>query len=269
MSQQRVAVITGISSGIGLATAAELVQRGFRVFGTVRAGGGAEGAGVEQVVLDVRDDESVKRGVEQIPRQVRPDRRSRQQRGQQHLGRHRGDRYGPGAGSLRRELLRCRANDACGAPQDARPALGPYRLRQQRARLPSGAVHGVLRRVQTRHRGLRRIAGPRGSRARHSRHPGRAHLHEDPPGQKCRGGRAKHRRLCRRARAVGAGLNASVASGGDPSIVAAVIAEALAAEHPRVRYPVGKGAGMLAKLRSFLPARTFDRSFRKQFHLEA
>ena len=31
---------------------------------------------------------------------------------------------------------------------------------------------------------------------------------------------------------------------------------------------LGKGAGTLAKLRSFLPARLFDRSFRKQFQLE-
>ena len=67
---------------------------------------------------------------------------------------------------------------------------------------------------------------------------------------------------------MGAHLSANVASGGDPSLVATVIAEALTDERPRVRYPVGKGAGMLAKLRSFLPARMFDRSFRKQFQLE-
>src|SRR5262245_30036556 len=67
---------------------------------------------------------------------------------------------------------------------------------------------------------------------------------------------------------VGERINASVAAGEDPSLVAAVIADALADEHPRVRYPVGKGAGRLARLRSFLPARMFDRGFRKQFQLE-
>ena len=66
MGQQRVAVITGVSSGIGRATAAELVQRGFRVFGTVRTTGSTELSGVEHVVLDVRDEQSVKRAVEQI-----------------------------------------------------------------------------------------------------------------------------------------------------------------------------------------------------------
>src|SRR6478609_5910066 len=52
MTEQRVAVITGISSGIGRATAAELAQHKFRVFGTVRAGSTAL-PGVEQVVFDV------------------------------------------------------------------------------------------------------------------------------------------------------------------------------------------------------------------------
>jgi NAD(P)-dependent dehydrogenase (short-subunit alcohol dehydrogenase family) len=66
MSQQRVAVVTGSSSGIGHVTAAELARRGFRVFGTVRAADGAGLPGVEQVVMDVRDDASVQRGVEEI-----------------------------------------------------------------------------------------------------------------------------------------------------------------------------------------------------------
>src|SRR5262245_44285524 len=66
MSQQRVAVVTGSSSGIGQATAAELARRGFRVFGTVRAADTAGLPGVEQVVMDVRDDASVQRGVDEI-----------------------------------------------------------------------------------------------------------------------------------------------------------------------------------------------------------
>jgi len=67
---------------------------------------------------------------------------------------------------------------------------------------------------------------------------------------------------------MGANINAAVQSGGDPAVVAEAIAGALADEHPRIRYPVGKRAGRLAKLRSFLPARMFDRGFRKQFRLE-
>jgi NAD(P)-dependent dehydrogenase (short-subunit alcohol dehydrogenase family) len=68
---------------------------------------------------------------------------------------------------------------------------------------------------------------------------------------------------------VGASINSSVAGGEDPAVVAAVIADALADEQPRLRYPVGKRAGMLARMRAFLPARVFDRGLRKQFRVEA
>src|SRR5215472_9918919 len=62
MSQEKVAVITGVSSGIGRAIAGLLSQIGFRVFGTAR--GKVEPKGpleeVELVSLDVRDDDSVR-----------------------------------------------------------------------------------------------------------------------------------------------------------------------------------------------------------------
>src|SRR5262245_55723133 len=63
MTQAKVAMVTGVSSGIGRATAVELVRRGVRVFGTVRSGSAAELPGVEQLVLDVCDEASVERGV--------------------------------------------------------------------------------------------------------------------------------------------------------------------------------------------------------------
>ena len=52
MSEAKIAVVTGISSGIGRASAAELARRGFRVFGTVRTAGGADLPGVTPIVLD-------------------------------------------------------------------------------------------------------------------------------------------------------------------------------------------------------------------------
>ncbi len=63
----RVALVTGTSSGIGRATAALLVQNGFRTFGTIR-GDAAPQAYVQQVRLDVRDPDSVERAVNSIGR---------------------------------------------------------------------------------------------------------------------------------------------------------------------------------------------------------
>ena len=67
---------------------------------------------------------------------------------------------------------------------------------------------------------------------------------------------------------VGAGINASVERGDDPQLVAVAVRQAATAARPRLRYPVGKGAGTLAKLRSYLPSAVFDRSLRKEFHLD-
>jgi NAD(P)-dependent dehydrogenase (short-subunit alcohol dehydrogenase family) len=70
-----VTVVTGANSGIGRATAVFLAQRGQRVIGTLRSLAKAEklnamarqaGVAVELVVMDVADDDSVKRGFAEI-----------------------------------------------------------------------------------------------------------------------------------------------------------------------------------------------------------
>jgi len=60
MSNSKVVVITGVSSGIGRATAAKFALRGCRVFGTVRNIARTQPiAGVELVQMDIRDEASV------------------------------------------------------------------------------------------------------------------------------------------------------------------------------------------------------------------
>ena len=67
MSQSKVVVITGVSSGIGRVAAAKFAGRGYRVFGTVRGLGKTTLLpGVELVEMDVRDDASVKKGIRSI-----------------------------------------------------------------------------------------------------------------------------------------------------------------------------------------------------------
>lgn len=67
MSQSTVVLVTGVSSGIGRATAQKFVDRGCRVFGTVRNLATANPlAGVELIEMDVRDETSVQQGIQTI-----------------------------------------------------------------------------------------------------------------------------------------------------------------------------------------------------------
>ncbi len=62
MIEKKVALVTGVSYGIGRATATRLLGRGFRTFGTIRetSRAGELLPSLELVRLDVRDEESVR-----------------------------------------------------------------------------------------------------------------------------------------------------------------------------------------------------------------
>ncbi|PPK87267.1 hypothetical protein CLV84_0205 [Neolewinella xylanilytica] len=63
-------LITGVSSGIGLATAKDLLHRGFRVYGSVRRGAGEtqlrEHPAFTALQFDVRDREAIRAGIQRI-----------------------------------------------------------------------------------------------------------------------------------------------------------------------------------------------------------
>jgi NAD(P)-dependent dehydrogenase (short-subunit alcohol dehydrogenase family) len=60
---KRVVLVTGASSGIGLACATHLAGRGYRVYGTSRRAGTGRAGTVAMLVADVSDDHSVERAV--------------------------------------------------------------------------------------------------------------------------------------------------------------------------------------------------------------
>lgn len=67
MSESPVVLVTGVSSGIGRITAEKFATQGCRVFGTVRNISKTQlFTGVELVEMDVRDEDSVKRGIQSI-----------------------------------------------------------------------------------------------------------------------------------------------------------------------------------------------------------
>jgi NAD(P)-dependent dehydrogenase (short-subunit alcohol dehydrogenase family) len=269
MVEPKVAVVTGVSSGIGRATAAELARRGFRVFGTVRSPGGEALAGVEQVVLDVRDEASVERGIAEVRAKA-----------------GRIDVLVNNAGSsilgAIEETDTAQARDLFdvnffGAVRATRAVLPAMRAQRGGRVLFVSSVVGF---VPAPFMGFysaskHAIEGYAESLDHEVRSLGIRALLIEPGFMKTRLDKnstvAAHRiedYAAARDR-VSASINANVAGGGDPSIVARAIADAIAEKQPKLRYPVGKGAGVLATLRNLLPARMFDRGLRKQFHVEA
>ncbi len=71
-----------------------------------------------------------------------------------------------------------------------------------------------------------------------------------------------------RDRVLGA-IRDSVANGEDPVRVASVVLEALTRRSPQVRYPAGRQAKFLSRIRKFAPTGLFERGLRKQFRLDA
>jgi NAD(P)-dependent dehydrogenase (short-subunit alcohol dehydrogenase family) len=72
MSNSKVVVITGVSSGIGRAAAIQFAKQGCRVFGTVRNLEKAQAIpGVALIEMDIRDEESVQHGVQTILAQAK------------------------------------------------------------------------------------------------------------------------------------------------------------------------------------------------------
>lgn len=72
MSNSKVVVVTGVSSGIGRATAVKFVARGCRVFGTVRNVAKAQAIpGVVLIEMDIRDEASVRGGIQTVIAQAK------------------------------------------------------------------------------------------------------------------------------------------------------------------------------------------------------
>jgi NAD(P)-dependent dehydrogenase (short-subunit alcohol dehydrogenase family) len=69
-TEHRIALVTGASSGIGLATAQALRRDGYRVFGTSRKPMPDTADGITMLICDVIDDASVQRVVDEVLRRA-------------------------------------------------------------------------------------------------------------------------------------------------------------------------------------------------------
>jgi NAD(P)-dependent dehydrogenase (short-subunit alcohol dehydrogenase family) len=270
MSQEKVALVTGVSSGIGRAIAGLLPRSGFRVFGTAR-GNGVVKRGLEDVELvhvDVRDEKSVHSCVETVVEKA---------------GRVDALINNAGytlIGSLEEttidEAKQVFETNFFGAFRMTQAVLRFMRERRSGRIINIGSVVGF---VPAPYQGIycatkHALEGYSESLDHEVRQFGiRVSVIE--PG-------FTRTNIAQNSQVVGNQLEAyadgrtrvlkttpeNIAKGGTPLGVAEVVLEALTSRSPRVRYPVGREARLVGRLRKFAPASLFDWGLRKQFRLD-
>ena len=264
-----VAVVTGVSSGIGNATAAALVAAGYRVFGTARSAASALPAGVERVLLDVRDAASIEAAVREVL--ARPGRIDLLV-----------NNAGGAVNGAVEETSLDQAHDLFevnffGAARMTQAVLPAMRAQRSGRIVFISSVLGFLPGpfmgfyAASKHA----LEGLAESLDHETRTLGvRAALVEPSwmrtsiESSSVSAARPVEDYAAARDRAR-EGVRANVSAGDDPSLVAEAVLQAATAAKPRLRYPVGKRAGLLARLRRFMPAGVFDGALRKSFQLDS
>ena len=265
---RKVAVVTGVSSGIGRATALELATSGYRVFGTVRSAQADVPAGVEKTVLDVRDQASVDAAIagilslahriDVLVNNAGSSIVGALEETETHQGQELFDVNFFGAVRVTQGVL-----PAMRAQRSGRivflssilgflpaPFMGFYAASKHALEAYSESLDHEVRSL-----GIRAIlVQPAYMRTRLDENTRRAARRV--PDYAGAGDRAAAR------------VSENLRHGEDPSLVARTILAALRAGRPRLRYPVGRSAHRLARMRSLLPAAMFDRGLRAAFNLD-
>jgi NAD(P)-dependent dehydrogenase (short-subunit alcohol dehydrogenase family) len=269
MAEQRVALVTGISSGIGLATATRLLSVGFRTFGTIRETSRLSRLpqGLQLVRLDVRDQESVGAGIEEVLEEA-----------------GRIDALVNNAGTALLGSLEETSIDEArelfetnffGVLRTTNAVL-PVMRRQNYGRIVNiGSVLGFLPAPY-----LGAYAASKHALEGYSEsldhevrrfgirvsvvEPGftRTNLNQNTqPVSQPLAVYSAERGLTQAA------VAKSIANGDRPDAVASVVLKAMTSRSPRLRYSGGREARLLSILKKFAPERVLDRGLRKQFGL--
>ena len=264
---KRVALVTGVSSGIGEATARMLIERGYRVFGTARSESSPVPPRAERVLLDVRDGASIEAAVRQVL--------ARAGRIDLLVNNAGGAMIGAVEETSLEQAQRLFDVNFFGAVRMTQAVLPAMRARRSGRIVFISSVVGFVPApfmafyAASKHalEGLAesldheiRTLGIRAALVE----PGFTRTNIGVSGMQAN--RPVDDYEASRSRA-GENIRGSVSAGEDPSVVAQAVLEAATAEKPRLRYPVGKGIGALSRLRRYLPASVFDGAFRKRLGL--
>src|SRR5438874_1797423 len=266
--KNKITLVTGVSSGIGREIAQLLAERGARVFGTVRNPRSASSIhGVELVSIDVTEDASVNAAVQSIVQKAGPIQFLVNNAGYSFMGaleetsvaeaRQQFETNLFGVLRVTNAILPAMRQQSFGRIVNISSVLGflpaPY------MGVYAASKHAVEGYTETLDHEIRRF----GVRA----------LLVEPAYTKTKiRGNSKFAKgtlevyADERKRLTDA-IQQNIEHGDDPRIVAEAVSQALTAKSPRLRYPVGKGVA-LSRMRRFVPAGLFDKSFRKQFQLD-
>jgi NAD(P)-dependent dehydrogenase (short-subunit alcohol dehydrogenase family) len=265
----RVAIVTGVSSGIGNATARALIARGYRVFGTARSATSSLPAGTERVLLDLRDEASIDAGVAEVLANA----------GRIDLLVNNAGGAVVGAveeTSLEqaRDLFDVNFFGAMRITQAVLPAMRAQRsgrivfissllglMPAPFSGLYSASKHALEGLAESLDHETRKL-GIRAALVE----PGFIRTNFESNGTLAANLVGDYQEARDHAREY---FRRSNDGAEDPQVVAEAVIEAATAEKPRLRYPVGKGSGLVAGLRRYVPAAVFDRVFRKQFELDS
>jgi len=267
--KNKIALVTGVSSGIGREIAQLLAERGARVFGTVRNLQSASPlGGIEIVRMDVTDDASVSAAVRDIERKAGPIRLLINNAGYSLVGaleettveeaRQQFETNFFGVLRVTNAILPGMRRQGYGRIVNISSVLGflpaPY------WGIYAASKHALEGYTETLDHEIRRF----GVRA----------LLVEPAYTKTNiDGNSKFAKVALDAyaderRRLTDALRQNIERGDDARIVAEAVSNALTAKSPRLRYPIGKGVA-LSRMRRLVPAGLFDRSLRKQFQLDS
>jgi len=270
MSQEKVALATGVSSGIGRAIAGLLSRHGFRVFGTARGNGGAKRAleNVELLHVDVRDEESIHSCVRTVL-----DRAGRidalvNNAGYTLVGsleetaieeaKQLFETNFFGVLRMTQAVLRFMREQRSGRIVNIGSLVGFVPAPYQGIYCASKhALEGYSESLdhEVRQFGIRvSVIEPGFTRTNIAQN---GQIAGDPLDVYTEG----------RNRVLQA-VAQKIAKGATPVGVAEVVLKALTSESPRSRYPVGREVKFVGRLRKFAPSSLFDRGLRRQFRLD-
>ena len=266
--KDKVTLVTGVSSGIGREIAQLLAERGARVFGTVRSPRSASSIhGVELVSMEVTDDASVNGAVQSIVQKTGPIQILVNNAGYSLMGaleetsveeaRQQFETNFFGLLRVTNAVLPGMREQGFGRIVNISSVLGflpaPY------MGVYAASKHAVEGYTETLDHEIRRF----GVRALLVQP---AYTKTNIRGNSTFAKVALEVYADERKRLTDA-VQQSIEHGDESRMVAEAVWSALTAKSLRLRYPVGKGVA-LSRMRRFIPARMFDKSFRKQFQLD-